>query len=251
MTFATDANLSQYDLVHGFFLPPDYIRRCRIARIPVVLSSIYWSRSCNIGGSILQKARHVRGRLRIAMVLAASSLRGRHIAKCDAFVEELTYLRTAFELADLLLPNSKAEELAIRRELGVTTPCHVVPNAVDPLSFNVDHYNGSIHENDSRTGVLYVGRFEPHKNQLEFIRAMLKSDLHALLVGPPHRDHPDYYSACQSLAASSRGVFNCRIPWNTPNSPHSIVPQRFTPCQVGQKLPVWFLWKLHSVDVTL
>ena len=109
-------------------------------------------------------------------------------------------------MVDLLLPNSRGEVSAIRQDLGVTTPCIIVPNAVNPETFSIGEVNGDMSEgNPSRAGVLYAGRFEPHKNQLEFIHAMLGSKLKTTLVGPPHRDHPRYYKACVSLAEKSGG----------------------------------------------
>jgi len=187
-------------LVHGFGLGPVEIRRCRQRGLPVALSTIYWSRAYTTGqhnsGKLLNKWRH---RSRMGLVLLRSALQGRHIAKCEAFVESLQNTRIAYEMADLLLPNSQMEAETIQSELGVTTPLHVVPNAVDHTIFRVDHSPAST----KRDHVLYVGRFEPHKNQLGLIEAMRGSDIPLVLAGPPHPDHPAYYERCRRRATTN------------------------------------------------
>ena len=60
---------------------------------------------------------------------------------------------SAYESADLLLPNAVGEAESIRRDLGVSTPMIPVPNGVDPSSF-LEPTNSF----EDRRHVLFVGR---------------------------------------------------------------------------------------------
>jgi glycosyltransferase involved in cell wall biosynthesis len=126
------------------------------------------------------------------MSLAAA--RGSHVAKSEmlaAFAIEATAL---YESADLLLPNSQMEADQLIRDLGVTTPIRIVPNAVDPGLFPPGApWN-------ERDGVLYVGRIEPHKNQLGLIRALKGTGVRLRIVGGAHPDHPEYAEAVRAEA---------------------------------------------------
>jgi glycosyltransferase involved in cell wall biosynthesis len=220
------ADVASYDLVHGFGLSPESIRKCRLAGVPVVLSTIYWSRAYTTGTHAHRGAlASLQNRARMGFVLLRSAMLGLHIEKCEAMVERLQRTRVAFEMADLLLPNSKAEASQIDFDLGVTTPMEVVPNAVDDKSFTLPD---SSHE---RSGVLYVGRFEPHKNQLGLLRALRGSDIPLTLAGPPHPDHPEYHAQCLR-----EGGANVQI---IPAVPHDQLPALYQKFKV-HVLPSWF-----------
>ncbi|MEO0964977.1 MAG: glycosyltransferase family 4 protein [Planctomycetota bacterium] len=193
-------SLKRIDVVHGFGLSPRHFRHARVARLPVALSSVYWNLEYLAGlddrGRPWASRYH---RLRTAAVLARAAWRGRHPEKCGDYSRAAAHFHTQFELADLLLPNSEGEALAILEDLGVGTPMHVVPNAVDHTRFADDE---SI-EHDDKPYVLMAGRFEPHKNQLGLIRAMNGSGIPLKLIGPPHPDHPRYYDACRRAAVGN------------------------------------------------
>jgi glycosyltransferase involved in cell wall biosynthesis len=126
--------------------------------------------------------------------LLVSALKGDHSQKAEALIAALMSKRVAYEMADLLLPNSELEAQAIKADLAVTTPYHVVPNSVDHVAFTFDPTADQSH----RDHVLYAGRFEPHKNQLALIEAMRNSSIPVVLVGPTHPDHLAYYERCKS-----------------------------------------------------
>jgi glycosyltransferase involved in cell wall biosynthesis len=114
------------------------------------------------------------------------------------FTETAYDLALALESADVLLPNARGEAAAIARELGVTTPAVVVPNAVDPSIFVASPV-----EFAERRGVICVGRIEPHKNQLGLIRALNGTALPLTIVGPPHPHHHDYLARCRREAGDA------------------------------------------------
>ena len=115
------------------------------------------------------------------------------VVTSETFLETSTKTALSYESADLLLPNSEAEARTIISELGITTPTHVVPNAADAELFTPP-------ERVARSGVLYVGRIEPHKNQLGLIRALRMTGIGLTIAGPPHPHHPQYFEACIAAA---------------------------------------------------
>lgn len=184
--------LDSVDVVHGFGLRSDHIRVARRRGIPVVLSTIYWSREYRAHGPDVGAVRTLARRSRMAALLTARSLQGRHHDVARGLLELVDQEALAFESADLLLPNSQLEAAALRSELGVSTPSHVVPNAVDPEIF---HLPDAL---VARSGLVCAGRVEPHKNQLGLIRATNGMDL--TIVGPAHPDHPGYAIKCKDVA---------------------------------------------------
>jgi glycosyltransferase involved in cell wall biosynthesis len=48
--------------------------------------------------------------------------------------------------------------------------------------------------------VLFVGRIEPHKNQLGLLDALRPSGCRLVLAGYPHPHHPDYLRRCRTAA---------------------------------------------------
>jgi glycosyltransferase involved in cell wall biosynthesis len=223
VSFSQDTDPTAYDIIHGFGLPPGVIRACRQSGIPVLLSTIYWG--CAYTMAIRQprnSAAHWIARARIGLSLLAAAARNRHSQKCDRMVDRLTQFRLSYESADLLLPNSRSEAEAIRRELGVTTPFCIVPNAVDPATFTLPKTGEK-----SGAGAIYAGRIEPHKNQLALIRAMSGSSIHTRIVGPSHRDHSAYHDACVKLAAKSGGRVEV-----LPGLPHEQLPPLYRSAKV-------------------
>ena len=98
----------------------------------------------------------------------------------------------AFESADLLLPNAVGEGESLVADFGVTTPIVPVPNGVDPVSFSAPGLPF-----EERELVLYVGRVEPHKNQLGLIKALQGSGIPLMIAGHEHPDHATYVRACR------------------------------------------------------
>lgn len=179
------------DVVHGMGLTRASMRRVRRAGLPLAVSTIYAGLRYTLGNQTTRswtaKAERV-GRLTWSLVR-----RGEY-ATASNLVAPLTEKRLAFECADLLLPNSPSEAAAIRDELHVTTPSHVVPNGVNHHTF-VPPSAGS-----KRRGVLYVGRLDPHKNQLGLIRALEGSGIPLTIAGPTHPHHAEYAAACRAAA---------------------------------------------------
>jgi glycosyltransferase involved in cell wall biosynthesis len=180
-------DLSGYDIVHAFGSPPNIRQTLREARrqgARVVISPIFWE--YRRPGPWQSAGRSAR--------LAASSVR-RGVDKTAAGVRRSTEeAALLLELADLLLPNSQSEADRIRSTLGVTTPIRVVHNGFDDRIFSPP--DGAV----ERRGVACVARLEPHKNQLELIRALRRIAAPLTLVGDDHPHHSSYAARCRAAA---------------------------------------------------
>ncbi len=189
------------DLVHGFGLDAEQIHRFRRRRVPVVLSPIYWEldyrHSGPVGGPSVRAAL---GRARRSARFAVASIRGSSSLTRLAMEQaswEITQAK-AYSSADALLPNAAGERDAIKADLKVATEIVVVPNGVDTSRFGPAEGV----ERDAKA-VLYVGRVEPHKNQLGLIQALSGLDVRLSIVGPPHPHHRDYYHRCVAAAGNN------------------------------------------------
>ena len=195
VTFTRDANhpFAAYDVVHGFGSPAATLRRARTAGATVVTTPIWWSADYTLGDA---SVRSPFGRLNMAARLGVSVVRHGVFETSRRLSRPLWEAAQAFEVADLLLPNSELEAKQIQRDLGVSTPTHVVPNAVDEQLFNPTASSGK------RSGALMVGRLEPHKNQLGLIHELRGTGVKLTIVGPDHPDHPIYAKKCRDNAGA-------------------------------------------------
>jgi glycosyltransferase involved in cell wall biosynthesis len=182
--------LDAYDVVHSFGVSRQLLREARMAGAGVVVTPIWWEYSQ--GGTLVTRisARGVRtARLAFSVVRrgiaeTATRLRGRH--------QEAALM---FELADVLLPNSRGEAERLRTEFRLTVPMRVIPNGFDPEVFTPPP--GAATE---RAGVLCVGRLEPHKNQLGLIKEVSRINLRLTVVGDEHPHHQGYAARCRAAA---------------------------------------------------
>ena len=194
-SFSSTPEVTEVDLVHGFGLRPTDIRYWHSRGIPVALSTIYVSRAHRTyRADRVTTPRILAGRGVRAARFARDALRGTAALLDDCLrftaVESVDY--AAYESADLLLPNAIGEGESLVTDFGVTTPIFPVPNGVDPESFAAAGLPF-----EDRGFALYVGRVEPHKNQLGLIEALKGSGIPLTLAGYEHPAHADYVRACR------------------------------------------------------
>ncbi len=228
--FSTAPELDGVDLVHGFGLTAAEIRRCHTRRVPVAVSTIYWDRAYRSDGADRRPGvRTLAGRGVRAARFARAALQGRSSlleASLRVSAHELDLL-TSYEAADLLLPNADGEGESIRRDLGVTTPTVTIPNGVDPEAFTEG--TGRFEDRDC---VLFLGRIEPHKNQLGAIVALRDSGLPLVIAGHDHPDHPEYARRCRAEGGPT-------VTFTGPLGTTSEVARLFHRARV-HLLPSWF-----------
>jgi glycosyltransferase involved in cell wall biosynthesis len=188
-----DVDPRSYDVVHSFGAPAQLLREARAEGVGVAISPIWWSAEYTTGQSTSTR----RSRALFGVRVAHSALRRGVHETARRLREPLVSKALAFELADVLLPNSRMEADQIRLDLGVTTPMVVVPNAVDVGAF------ASVAVDVNRSGVACVGRIEPHKNQLALIEALRGTGIPLTVAGFLHPDHTDYADRCRRRANAS------------------------------------------------
>jgi len=102
----------------------------------------------------------------------------------------------------------------------------VVPNGANPAVFTLSDAGAR------RSGVLAVGRFEPHKNQLGLIKALRDLDVPLTIIGPVHPHHAEYAAACEKAAGENMEIVTRRLS-------HEDLSLWYQRCQV-HVLASWF-----------
>ena len=187
----SEADLRGFDIVHGFGLSRAQVRTARRAR----------SAGSHLADLLAEGLRPWRDQPRSRLGEAAYRLacdgsprrrrdqraapqQGRGLSSVG-----LSRPRRRTRVPTCCFPIRPRKPRLSSDELGVTTPQHVVPNAVDPAEF-------AQMTTQARSGVLMVARFEPFKNQLGLIRALRSSEYRLTLVGDAHPEHGSYYARC-------------------------------------------------------
>jgi glycosyltransferase involved in cell wall biosynthesis len=189
------------DLVHFFNLgrPADIVYALNLIHKPLVVSSIW------VDYSEYDKLRNpLLFRLfgRYGMEYLKTIARG--VRNTDVF-PGLSYLflgqrRSLMRLlrhADLVITSSQSEERRIKTYLSRDINTRILPLGLEKAFLSGNP------ENQSRSGVLSVGRIEGLKNQLNLIRAAKNAYWTLKLVGKVAENQPEYYKKCLSEAGQN------------------------------------------------
>ncbi len=177
--------LEEARALHLFGMSTEGLALAKIAkakRIPVILSPICWFEPSALCALAPSRFRAVRD-------LGAWMLR-------RAFPKVQSWRRSLFELADAVLPNSKAEAVQLIRLFRLDPKkIHIVPNGVAPhFEFaDPEPFRTTI---DASHFVLFAGRVEPRKNLLGLIRATRVAELPLVVIGDPVPGCEDYAKKC-------------------------------------------------------
>ena len=185
--------LEEFDIFHVFGSVKDCLGLVKTARskgVKIALSTIFWSdfrRAIN-------EARSLKDRAGLLVRQAAKS-----------FFPRFPSARRELMLAsDILFPNGQGEADQLAKYFSVDrNKLFVVPNGVDERFRKVspDEFTKKYGIKDF---ILYVGRIEPRKNQLNFIRAMKSyNEKPIVFIGAPVSDYEDYYGQCREEATEN------------------------------------------------
>jgi glycosyltransferase involved in cell wall biosynthesis len=183
-------HLGAFDVVHSFGAPLEVLRTARRASRVLAVTPIWWSAAYTTAITPGEFLPRVEWFARVAQSAARRGFQETARRLRQPLVEKAL----SFEIADVLLPNSNLEAQQIRDDLGVSVPMHIVPNAFDETEFTPPP------EGAQRAGVAFVGRVEPHKNQLGLIRELRGSGIPLTIAGPVHPDHAEYARECRRSA---------------------------------------------------
>ena len=216
------------DIVHWLGGAAADIRSIRRSHIPIALSTIYCSRSYRRGTHRRASPYATTGRdLRLILSLGAKLGQGRLVDACYKLSQPELSLAQALEAVDLLLPNSPGEADDLRHDFDITALVYPVPNALDRNAFMTFPADAG-----RPIDVLYVARFEPHKNQLGLVRALRKTGLQVVLAGPDHPHHPTYREHCLRAARGASVQVLAAIP-------HEKLPDLYRRAKV-HVMPSWY-----------
>jgi glycosyltransferase involved in cell wall biosynthesis len=195
-----------YDIAHVFNVgQPEICARqiaaCEKVRVPIALSPVWLDLEEYTGRGVAQ--HHLFERMRDAARLERQlrAWRRRSAASFLSLRDRIRLARSRAAQADLLrrahvlLPNSTIEARDCLVRLGVReTPFVVVPIAAD--------LTPALYWQDSREGVLCVGRLEARKNQTATLLGLRASPLPITVVGAAHDPWP--FDAVSAWSKNSR-----------------------------------------------
>lgn len=200
---------SQYDLVHLTDLTwiydlLEYLKVLRTVKIPKVLSTIYWPFDdyAAHGAPLSQKlvfqlfgingfeyAKALMKCIRQRQCIYLAGLRRSYIASQRLIAQEV----------DWLLPNSEMELEALNSRLNLHQENYtVVNNAIDVAMFDRVIEKAAVRR-DQNT-ITFVGRIDPRKNQLNFLRAIYDTPYHVQFIGQAGPNSSKYYQQLRQLA---------------------------------------------------
>jgi glycosyltransferase involved in cell wall biosynthesis len=214
--------LEEARLLHLFGMSREGLELARVAKaraIPVVLSPICWYEP------------H-------AMLCLEPNLVGKITALAGWAVRSIaprtpSWRVKLLKLADLVLPNSAAEAVQLKRLFGVDAGrIRVVPNGVLPA---IAKATPEIFCRRFGTFpfILSVGRIEPRKNTLELIRAARRLELPLAIAGEAPPGHERYEAQCRH-AASPDTIWLGRLDHHDP-----LLASAYAAARVFA-LPSWF-----------
>lgn len=177
--------LSDYDILHVFGSLKDCAGLIAVAKkngLKVCVSSIFWTDIRRFMGDVSLKNK----------ILSLAH----HMMK-RVFPYFPSGRREVLASADLILPNSESEASQIQKYFAIAKDKFlVVPNGVEER-FKDARPDEFIKKYDVKDFILYVGRIEPRKNQLNFIRAMKGfRKCPIVFVGDYALEHKEYYDLC-------------------------------------------------------
>lgn len=228
-------NLSDYDIIHLFTTGPVGIiwtyprfQLARIAKKPVVVSTIYWPSKSGEGfiNWAAQPKNQRRGSLSelrrafppwLKPVWLKYSLQWlktgrkpylpydafRALTKQPTGEQEIEKIqKQVWSSADVLLPNSEAEAQVIQRAVESPIRYLVVPNAVNVSLFEKASADDFVKKYGIKDFVLCAATLTPRKNQLRLVRAV--RNLPLVLIGETTRPYAKpYIEECKREAASN------------------------------------------------
>ncbi len=187
-----EEDLSGIDCVHLFGSEREHLTIVRAARrrkLPVVLSPVTWF-------DLPSCWREPWPLHRRAVACAKFLLRA-------AVPTMPSWRRRLYQAVDLLLPNSQAEADQLIRYFRIDPErIRIVPNGAE-RRFAMADPEPFAAKVGCRDFILYVGRIEPRKNQLGFLRAMQGVVVPIVVLGDAVPGHEDYFDACRRAAGTN------------------------------------------------
>jgi len=221
-----DDKVEDFDIFHNFEMNRDTYMLYSQAKeqgVKIALSSIYWAHTNMLLSE--DKLKSIGKLTSEKLAFWESSL--------NPFFKLYPY-KSFLKMADIILPNSQmeAEHISKRFKIDIKK-FHVVPNGVDK-KFADAKPELFVEEYGIKDFVLFVGRIDPRKNILKFIRAVKCLDLPAVIIGHTSSYHENYLKLCKKEAEGTQIKFLGSF---KPES--KMLMSAYAACKV-LALPSWF-----------
>ena len=184
-----EQDFSGIDCLHLFGSEPEHLPIVCAARrrnIPVVLSPIAWFDLASCWREPWPLARRSAACARFLLRAALPAMS--------------SWRRKLYHSVDLLLPNSQAEADQLIRFFQIEPErIRIVPNGAE-RRFSSPDPTPFAERVGCRDFILYAGRIEPRKNQLQFLRAMQGVVVPVVVLGDVVPGHEAYLEQCRRAA---------------------------------------------------
>jgi glycosyltransferase involved in cell wall biosynthesis len=184
--YGLNPQFSKNSIVHIYAGDELSITKIKLAGAKIVISPIYWPEYINDTYANGFHRLFVKCKSYLSVIKRLLTKRTSPELSCFSLGLKYARMSRMYSMADLIVPNSTLEDNAIKNDLSISTSTFVVPLGVDRTVF----YNTTKNRSDDL--VAYVGRIEPHKNQLKLVKAMQGQHYRLVLAGQLHPHHLDY-----------------------------------------------------------
>jgi glycosyltransferase involved in cell wall biosynthesis len=148
-----------------------------------------------ISGTLLQIAPNGEYVKTIGRMLVSGE---KIVSKSYLWTGQIRSIQKILDRASCLLPNSESEMNRLRKKFQISCPYNVVPNVIDPETFESGSLRPLRHVQNNI--ILSVARIEGIKNQLNLIKAIANTNYKLYLVGAPATHQKKYYDECRKAA---------------------------------------------------
>lgn len=199
-----DFDYEKYDIVHFFNIirPADILYHFKKSKRNVISTIFvdYTEAEINAGTilrTFITKFFGVDSAEYLKTIVKAILRKEKIRSKSFIYKGQYKSVKFLYKNADALLPNSYSEASRLQKKYGKTNAIlHKVVNAID----QVDNLPTNYKFKDS---IIFVGRIERLKNQLNFIKAVNGLNIPCYIIGKPAINDSNYYKLCKKEAGSN------------------------------------------------
>ena len=200
-------DLRGVDIFHLFnpsLLSLQPITNCKRKGVPVAISTIHWDMKEYYESIFAINKEYFRLKPRGYIPYYLKNQALALFYNCWWYRKSMRNLKKIFELGDVLLPNSRAEENLLKKQFGLSDKkFFVIPNGVDHhiLSSSDLFYQ----KYKIKDFILCAARLEYRKNQFQFLKGMMKNNLPVVFIGN-NKFNKGYTALCRKLADARGNV---------------------------------------------
>lgn len=190
--------VENFDILHNFEMNRDTYKLFSLAKeegVKIALSPVYWPHT-----NMFLSDEKINSLGKVSFEKMA--LFG---GESNPFFKLYPY-KGFLEKADIILPNSYMEAKLISKRFNISMKkFYVVPNGVDKKFIHAKP-DSFIRKYGFKDFVLFVGRIDPRKNLIRFIKAVKKLNLPTVIIGQASPNQNKYLEKCKKEAEGSKKI---------------------------------------------